>query len=178
MAVVTACRRFAVDPAEVFTDGWGNGKARVLAAAGAAQALGLTSVQSARVFHVHPSKLAPSSLKTAKITALMVEEVARAVRPDFKPGAMRPREAAAPKPARKPAIQSEPRPPARPRAIAAPVAANPVRERSRPFKPVTAKNLRFARWFVAADWPVDEVAQLFHVHPDALVDALAGRLAA
>jgi hypothetical protein len=39
-------------------------------------------------------------------------------------------------------------------------------------KPVTARVLGWASAFLDARWPLDEVAELFDVHPDALVDAL------
>ena len=39
-------------------------------------------------------------------------------------------------------------------------------------KPVTGRVLRWASAFLDARWPLDEVAGLFDVHPDALVDAL------
>lgn len=83
--------------------------------------------------------------------------------------------------------------------IAAPMRyAVPARQRSRPepkapeaaapsalrpsavqrLKPMTAAKLRFSRWFVAAGWDVEEVAELFDVHEDALADALEFGVAA
>ena len=84
-------------------------------------------------------------------------------------------------------------------AVAAPMRyAVPPRQRSRPepkapettapsairpsavqrLKPMTATKLRFARWFVAAGWDAEEVAELFDVHEDALADALEFGVAA
>jgi tryptophan synthase alpha subunit len=48
----------------------------------------------------------------------------------------------------------------------------------RRLRPMTAKKLRFARWFVAAGWDVEEVADLFDVHDDAMADALEFGVAA
>lgn len=43
---------------------------------------------------------------------------------------------------------------------------------------MTAPRLRFARWFVQAGWAIEEVADLFDVHEDALADALEFGVAA
>jgi len=43
---------------------------------------------------------------------------------------------------------------------------------------MTAARLRFARWFVQAGWAIEEVADLFDAHPDALADALEFGVAA
>lgn len=45
-------------------------------------------------------------------------------------------------------------------------------------KPMNAAKLRFGRWFVAAGWEIEDVAELFHVHEDALADALEFGVAA
>ena len=45
-------------------------------------------------------------------------------------------------------------------------------------KPMTAAKLRFGRWFVAAGWEIEDVAELFDVHEDALADALEFGVAA
>ncbi|WP_201463693.1 hypothetical protein [Brevundimonas aurantiaca] len=45
-------------------------------------------------------------------------------------------------------------------------------------RPMTAARLRFARWFVQAGWAIEEVADLFDAHPDALADALEFGVAA
>jgi|GEM_PF-3495364 len=45
-------------------------------------------------------------------------------------------------------------------------------------KPVSADIARWSGWFVAADWDVEEVADLFNVHPDGLADALEFGVAA
>lgn len=45
-------------------------------------------------------------------------------------------------------------------------------------KPMNAAKLRFGRWFVAAGWEIEDVAELFDVHEDALADALEFGVAA
>ena len=37
---------------------------------------------------------------------------------------------------------------------------------------MNTRKKRFGQWFVDAGWSVDETAELFNVHPDALADAL------
>lgn len=68
---------------------------------------------------------------------------------------------------------------AQPQRSAAPAApARPMAHGVRRLRPMTAKKLRFARWFVAAGWDVEEVADLFDVHDDAMADALEFGVAA
>lgn len=73
-------------------------------------------------------------------------------------------------------------PPKRTRARPEPRVERSEKVRSAPavtrLKPVTAKTLRWAPAFLDARWPLDEVAALFDVHPDALVDALERGVAA
>jgi hypothetical protein len=73
-------------------------------------------------------------------------------------------------------------PPKRTRARAEPRIERIEKVRSAPavtrLKPVTARTLRWAPAFLDARWPLDEVAALFDVHPDALVDALERGVAA
>lgn len=57
---------------------------------------------------------------------------------------------------------------ARPRARR--VGRGPVEEVKR-LGPVTPAKRRYAGWFLAADWPLDEVAALFDVSPPALAEA-------
>lgn len=57
----------------------------------------------------------------------------------------------------------------RPRPV---VAASVAEDRAVRLKPLTARVARWAGWFVAADWSVEETAELFDVHPDAVADAL------
>lgn len=62
-----------------------------------------------------------------------------------------------------------------PRAVATPSA--PVRPIVR-LRAVNQRTVRFSRWLLAADWPLDEVADLFSVNPTALADALEFGVAA
>nr|WP_315051274.1 hypothetical protein [uncultured Brevundimonas sp.] len=50
--------------------------------------------------------------------------------------------------------------------------AAPVRGAVRQLEPMNDRKRRFGRWFLDAGWSVDETAELFNVHPDALTDAL------
>lgn len=67
-------------------------------------------------------------------------------------------------------------PPKRTRARPAPRVDRAAEPRPAPavtrLKPVTARVLRWATDFLDAHWPLDEVAGLFDVHPDALLDAV------
>ncbi len=70
----------------------------------------------------------------------------------------------------------------RTRARAEPRVQHPTEPRPAPavtrLKPVTARILRWATDFLDAHWPLDEVASLFDVHPDALLDAVERGVAA
>ena len=68
-----------------------------------------------------------------------------------------------------------------------PLAANPVRRAApraspiagvqvRPLEAMNPRKRRFGQWFVDAGWSIDETAELFNVHPDALRDALNATL--
>lgn len=60
-----------------------------------------------------------------------------------------------------------------------PAAPSPTRPSAvQRLKPMTAAKLRFGRWFVAAGWEIEDVAELFDVHEDALADALEFGVAA
>lgn len=64
--------------------------------------------------------------------------------------------------------------PSRPAGCGSPVAARSAFR----LRPVTARVARWAGDFLDARWSLDEVAELFDVHPDALVDALERGVAA
>lgn len=68
------------------------------------------------------------------------------------------------------------RPEPKPVAAVAPHATRPSAIQR--LKPMTAAKLRFGRWFVAAGWEIEDVAELFDVHEDALADALEFGVAA
>lgn len=50
--------------------------------------------------------------------------------------------------------------------------AAPARGAVRQIEPMNERKRRFGRWFLDAGWSVDETAELFNIHPDALTDAL------
>ena len=69
-------------------------------------------------------------------------------------------------------VRPPPPPAANPVRRAAPRAAPPTPRQIRPLEPMNTRKKRFGQWFVDAGWSVDETAELFNVHPDALADAL------
>lgn len=79
------------------------------------------------------------------------------------------------------ASSRKPRGPRRPEPQAVAVLAQPaapavVRPHSGPavrLRPVTDRIIRFAAWFAAARWPVEEIAELFDVSPEQLEKVLA-----
>ena len=103
-----------------------------------------------------------------------------AAKPADKPkpvNAVRPvAEPAPPRASKSAAAPREPRPTARPAPEEAP--SDPAATAVRRLKPMTAAKLRFGRWFVTAGWDLEEVAELFDVHEDALADALEFGVAA
>jgi len=206
VAIVAACGVTGAAPEAVFQPSRGNIRTRIIAAAGAAGALGLKSVQAARLFQVQAPTLAPSMLKNRKVVAEDLLIVAEALRghglaPDAPPPrpfagrsggraaaatgqtgpAHKPPASAAKQldrsradPPPEPSSSSGPTPPRR-IAAAAPVrATNPVRQvTATRLRPMTAAIAGFARRFPPSHWRVDEIADLFDVHPDALADWLA-----
>jgi len=213
VSIVAGCRLMNVDPADAFTSGRGCRKARVIAAAGCMARLGWSRLPTARVFHLDPVKLAPSSLSQLKVTTedlLVVAEALQdhgltggdgaegrfqspwdpasapragrkpkaesvdAVRPVPRPEAARAAEA----PLRFQAPKPGPRKPSAPRRIA--VAPEPPRQALRArsaveVRPITADRLTYIRRFLdSGAWRIEEVADLFDTHPDAIADAIAG----
>lgn len=80
VAIVAACGVTGAAPEAVFQPSRGNIRTRTIAAAGAASALGLRSVDAARLFQVQAVTLAPSMLQTRKIGADCLLAVAEALR--------------------------------------------------------------------------------------------------
>ena len=73
-------------------------------------------------------------------------------------------------------VRPPPPPAANPVRRAAPRAAPPTPRQIRPLEPMNTRKKRFGQWFVDAGWSIDETAELFNVHPDALRDALNATL--
>lgn len=67
VAVVAACGVTGTRPERAFDNGDGQGRARVMAAAGCVARLGWPKADAARVFRVHPNRLTPSGLQLARV---------------------------------------------------------------------------------------------------------------
>lgn len=67
VAVVAACGVTGTKPDRAFDDGDGQGRTRVMAAAGCIARLGWCKKDAARVFRVHPNRLTPSGLQLARV---------------------------------------------------------------------------------------------------------------
>lgn len=67
VAVVAACGVTGTKPERVFDNGDGQGRTRVMAAAGCMARLGWPKADAARLFRVHPNRLTPSGLRLARI---------------------------------------------------------------------------------------------------------------
>lgn len=68
VAVVAACGVTGTKPERVFDNGAGQGRTRVMAAAGCMARLGWPKADAARLFRVHPNRLTPSGQVLARIT--------------------------------------------------------------------------------------------------------------
>lgn len=67
VAVVAACGVTGTKPERAFDNGDGQGRARVMAAAGCMARLGWSKADAARLFRVHPNRLTPSGQALARI---------------------------------------------------------------------------------------------------------------
>lgn len=67
VAVVAACGVTGTKPERVFDNGDGQGRTRVMAAAGCMARLGWPKADAARLFRVHPNRLTPSGLQLARV---------------------------------------------------------------------------------------------------------------
>ncbi len=67
VAVVAACSVTGTKPERVFDNGDGQGRTRVMAAAGCVARLGWPKADAARLFRVHPNRLTPSGLQLARV---------------------------------------------------------------------------------------------------------------
>lgn len=180
-ALVAACRRRSFDRSQAFASGAGSRGVRILAGASLKARYGVASTTLAPLLSLSAPELSPSMLVRYGIGTddlLAVVELMGEVEgqpaptvPDLHPGAppsFQPRE-------RKQAKASAPK------VVAARIV---VSSPSRPtgavrLKPVSPDVARWAGFFLASPiWSADEVAELFDVHPDALVDALGAAVAA
>jgi len=67
VAIVAACGVTGTKPERAFDNGDGQGRTRVMAAAGLMARLGCSKVDAARLFRVHPNRLTPSGLQLARV---------------------------------------------------------------------------------------------------------------
>lgn len=179
VAIVAAAGQVGIDAAQVFAPGRGHKKARMMAAAGCCARLGCSKAAAARLFRLEAQRLAPTMLAKAGITLDHMLTVAEALQGA---GLTAGHQASPPRPLSPAAEASAARnakAAAQPQRSTAPAApARPMAHGVRRLRPMTAKKLRFARWFVAAGWDVEEVADLFDAHDDAMADALEFGVAA
>ena len=198
VAIVAACGVTGTKPDKVFQEG--NGRARVMAAAGCIARLGWDKLATARAFRVHPNRLTPSGLTLARVFTEQLLVIAEALAANGLTGstpqapAVSPARvsqdsaAAAEAPQRKavPAAKAEtraldPKPPAPPapkaEASVRTLRANPVRAASPParverLKPVKASVVRWARQQLAHGAAMDFLAWCFDVDVDDLAAAV------
>lgn len=67
VAIVAACGVTGTKPERAFDNGDGQGRTRVMAAAGCMARLGWSKAEAARLFRVHPNRLTPSGQGLARI---------------------------------------------------------------------------------------------------------------
>jgi hypothetical protein len=191
VAIVAACGVTGTKPDKVFEEG--NGRARVMAAAGCISRLGWDKLTTARAFRVHPNRLTPSGLTLARVYTEQLLVIAEALQaqglvggPAEAPPASPPPAAAAATPQRKavPAAKAETRAPdPKPAASAKPQApvraqrANPVRPTPPPARvqrltTVKPSVVRWARQQLALGAAMDFLAWCFDVDVDDLAAAV------
>jgi hypothetical protein len=193
VAIVAACGVTGTKPERAFDNGDGQGRTRVMAAAGLMARLGWSKVDAARLFRVHPNRLTPSGLQLARVWTehlLVIAEAlaahglcepgnarARFLRP-YGPGAdakeavtdHSPAAAAAETPQRKAgggeaAVAAGVRAiPRRPTASA----ARPDPLKTERLRPVTDRVIRWTRQQLALGADVDFVAWCFDVDAEVL----------
>jgi len=193
VAIVAACGVTGTKPERAFDNGDGQGRTRVMAAAGLMARLGCSKVDAARLFRVHPNRLTPSGLQLARVWTehlLVIAEAlaahglcepdnarARFLRP-YGPGAdakeavtdHSPAAAAAETPQRKAgggeaAVAADVRAiPRRPTASA----ARPDPLKTERLRPVTDRVIRWTRQQLALGADVDFVAWCFDVDAEVL----------
>jgi hypothetical protein len=193
VAIVAACGVTGTKPERAFDNGDGQGRTRVMAAAGCMARLGWSKADAARLFRVHPNRLTPSGQGLARIETTHLLTVAEALaahglcEPDnararflrpYGPGPIGSKDAAdhstpaaaAETPQRKAggveaAVAADVRAiPRRPTASA----ARPDPLKTERLKPVTDQVIRWARQQLAKGADVDFVAWCFDVDVEVL----------
>lgn len=197
-ALVAACREVGVRPDQAFEEVRGAKKARVLAGAGLVAAIGAKAADVCRLLQLkHRVVLSPSHLPRWAISKADIAMVVEALQDaELTPRVFE----AAPAPAAEPPVQDKParieavEAPARAapgerKARPAALERKPRRALGDPkpgprprtalpekaiqkLKPVTARIVRWARFFPAAQWSLGEVAELFDVCPVQLLEAM------
>jgi len=79
VAIVAACGVTGTKPERAFDNGDGQGRTRVMAAAGCMARLGWSKADAARLFRVHPNRLTPSGQGLARIETTHLLTVAEAL---------------------------------------------------------------------------------------------------
>lgn len=169
VALVAACKITGIGPEDVFKNGEGGGRTRVMAAAACVARLGVAKPVAGRLFRVHPNRLSPSGLVIAKVTTDHLLSITEALSAHgLLPASPAPTENQAPAAA---AVS--------PQRKADPVAKSPRPIRSAPpatrvvrLKPVTDDILRWTRQQLAKGADLAFVADCFDVDVDDLAQAL------
>lgn len=79
VAIVAACGVTGTKPERAFDNGDGQGRTRVMAAAGLMARLGWSKADAARLFRVHPNRLTPSGQALARIETTHLLVIAEAL---------------------------------------------------------------------------------------------------
>lgn len=207
-ALVAACRLRRLDRSQAFAGGNGARGVRILAGAALKARFGVAATVLAPLLKLASPELAPSMLKRYGVTTDDLLEMVEALgdiegpsvpaTPEVGPAppvavVVRPRPAPVPDPVRTALHPSAPPPgqpikrrlprASAPRSVAGQttksVSSPPVRAHVVSLKPMTPAITRWAGFFLTSPiWTAEEVADLFGVHPDAVIDAVAGRVAA
>ncbi|RZJ19105.1 MAG: hypothetical protein EON91_02610 [Brevundimonas sp.] len=200
VALVAASKIVGIAPDRVFEHG--GGRARQIAAAAFITGLNVRPADAARLLKLSRGKVAPSSLDRARVSddqvALVMQDLAAAglalppegpsaplspaaetATDQHKAGADR-EDGGADSPAPVAARAFGVAPPLTEPPRRRPRPTNPVRTGTVRLKPVTAPIARWSRAYVARGVPVDDLAELFDVSPEALEVAISdgGRQAA
>lgn len=192
VAIVAACGVTGTAPDRVFEEG--NGRARVMAAAGCIARLGWDKLTTARAFRVHPNRLTPSGLTLARVYTEQLLVIAEALRAQGLVGGSAETPPVSPAPAAAAATSQckavaapkaetrapDPKPPAPPPPKAPPVRAlraNPVRPSPSPARvqrvnPVKPSVVRWARQQLALGAAMTFLAWCFDVDVDDLAAAV------
>lgn len=199
-AVVASAAVFGDDPARSMVAKSGPIRQAVLPAAiGLAAAASLPLQRAARLLGCSQTRISEVSMRPTKLQALAIREATKAAAAVLDAGRPSPPDPAPPAAS---ARVPEPTPPPveavglsvevraktgaafqRAREVGRIAGAKPSRRPARAvndsavvqLKALTPGKLRYAGWFVAADWSVEETAGLFDLDPDQLADALEGQ---